>query len=128
VHNDRSGEAVLLELRVPRASRAPVQEVTTLPALSVTRASPGVAGADTLNGGDGDDVFITDVFDTVIDSFAAGAGSEDRIDVSGLGVDFAWLMAHATDVNGNVLLDLGDHQITLRGVSTSTLHQDDFMV
>lgn len=88
----------------------------------------GGPGADTLNGGDGDDVFVTDGFDTVIDSFTAGAGSEDRIDVSGLGVDFAWLMAHATDVNGNVLLDLGDHQVTLRGVSTSALHHDDFLV
>ena len=88
----------------------------------------GGPGADTLNGGAGTDVFFADEFDTVIDDFAAGAGSEDRIDLSALGVDFEWLMAHASDVDGNVLLNLGDHQITLRGVSTSMLHQDDFFV
>ena len=88
----------------------------------------GGPGADTLNGGAGNDVFVADEFDTVIDGFVAGAGSEDRIELRGLGVDFEWLMAHANDVDGNVLLDLGGHHITLRGVSTSMLHHDDFLV
>ena len=88
----------------------------------------GGPGADTLNGGAGNDVFVADEFDTVIDDFAAGAGSEDRIDLSALDVDFEWLMAHASDVDGNVLLNLGDHQITLRGVSTSMLHHNDFFM
>jgi Ca2+-binding RTX toxin-like protein len=88
----------------------------------------GGPGADTLNGGAGNDVFVSDEFDVVINDFLAGAGSDDRIDLSQSGVDFAWLMAHASDVDGNVLLDLGDHQITLRGVSTSMLHHEDFLV
>lgn len=92
------------------------------------REAAGGPGADTLIGGAGNDVFVADEFDTVIDGFAAGAGSEDRIDLSALGVDFEWLMAHASDVDGSVLLDLGDQQITLRGVTTSMLHQDDFLV
>ena len=88
----------------------------------------GGPGADTLNGGAGNDVFVADEFDIVIDGFVTGADSEDRIDLSGLGVDFEWLMAHADDVDGNVMLDLGGHHITLRGVSTSMLHHDDFLV
>jgi hypothetical protein len=31
-------------------------------------------------------------------------------------------------VNGDTILDLGDQQITLRGVSASSLHQDDFIL
>ncbi|HKZ73001.1 MAG TPA: hypothetical protein VJ011_02990, partial [Steroidobacteraceae bacterium] len=63
-----------------------------------------------------------------IQGFVAGAGTEDSIDLSGRGFSFEWLMAHATDVDGDVVLDLGEQQITLRGVSTSTLHQDDFLI
>ena len=87
----------------------------------------GGFGADTLDGGAGDDTFVIDEFDTVIDDFAAGAGGGDRIDLSGLGVDFEWLMAHASDVDGSAVLNLGDHQLTLNGVSTSMLHHDDFI-
>jgi Ca2+-binding RTX toxin-like protein len=80
----------------------------------------GGGGNDTIDGGAGDDVEIQD--------FVAGAMTDDRIDVSGRGFSFEWLMAHASDVNGNTVLDLGDHQITLRGVSSTDLHQDDFLV
>jgi hypothetical protein len=38
------------------------------------------------------------------------------------------LMAHASDVDGNTVLDLGDHQLMLTGVSTAMLHQDDFLL
>ena len=105
----------------------------------------GGAGNDTLLGGAGDDVLIggpgIDILDggegddTILDegaaslevaNFLAGEGTEDRIDLSGLGVDFEWLMAHASETDGNTVLDLGDHQITLRGVSASSLHRDDF--
>jgi hypothetical protein len=37
-------------------------------------------------------------------------------------------MAHATEVNGDTILDLGDQQIMLRGVSAGALHQDDFIL
>jgi Ca2+-binding RTX toxin-like protein len=88
----------------------------------------GGPGADVLDGGDGDDVIISDGFDTVINNFVAGANTDDRIDLSDSGLSFEWLMAHASDVDGNAVLDLGDHQITLTGVSTSTLNQDDFIL
>ena len=57
----------------------------------------------------------------------AGEGTEDRIDLSGLGVDFEWLMANASEQDGNTVLHLGDHDITLRGVGLSQLHRDDFL-
>ena len=107
----------------------------------------GGAGNDILLGGDGDDVLIGNDGDDVLDGgagddiiiggagndieiqgFSVGAGSDDRIDVSAFGVNFEWLMAHASDVDGNVVLDFGDQQITLRGVSTSALHLDDFLM
>lgn len=88
----------------------------------------GGPGADVLDGGDGDDVIISDGFDTVVNNFTSGAGTDDRIDLSDRGLSFEWLMAHATDVGGNAVLDLGDHQLTLNGVSSSTLHHDDFIV
>ena len=37
------------------------------------------------------------------------------------------LLAHAGEVDGNTVLDLGDHKLTLTGVSTAMLHQDDFL-
>jgi Ca2+-binding RTX toxin-like protein len=88
----------------------------------------GGPGADVLDGGDGDDTIIDDAFDTVIDNFTAGAGTEDRIDLSGSGLSFEWLMAHASDVDGGTVLDLGDHQLTLNGVSSSMLHENDFIL
>jgi Ca2+-binding RTX toxin-like protein len=88
----------------------------------------GGPGVDELDGGAGDDILITDEFDALVNNFSAGAGSEDRIDLSGSGVSFEWLMAHASDVDGNTVLDLGDHQITLTGVSRSMLHEQDFIL
>ena len=88
----------------------------------------GGPGADVLDGGDGDDLIVSDGEDIVINGFAAGANTEDRIDLSGRGLSFEWLMAHASDVDGNAVIDLGDHQLTLNGVSTATLHNEDFIV
>ncbi len=102
----------------------------------------GSAGDDVLLGGDGDDVLIggggTDVLDggagdniiiqgggnLVVQNFNAG----DVLDLSGLDVNFDWLMAHASDVNGDVVLDLGAQHITLRGMSTDALTTDQFLV
>ena len=36
-------------------------------------------------------------------------------------------MASAREVDGNTVLDLGDRQVTLRGVSLDSLHRDDFV-
>jgi Ca2+-binding RTX toxin-like protein len=80
----------------------------------------GGGGNDILDGGDGDDVEL--------EGFVAGAATDDQIDLSGRGLSFDWLMAHASDVNGDTILDLGDQQITLRGVSSSSLHTDDFIL
>jgi Ca2+-binding RTX toxin-like protein len=87
----------------------------------------GGPGIDTLDGGDGDDIILAEAGDVVVNAFHAGAGSDDRIDVSGRSVDFDWLMAHATESDGNVVLDLGEQNVTLRGVSLSQLHHDDFV-
>lgn len=79
----------------------------------------GGGGNDIIDGGDGDDIEIQ--------GFVAGANTDDRIDLSGRGYNFEWLMAHATEAGGDVILDLGEQQITLRGVSLSALHTDDFL-
>jgi Ca2+-binding RTX toxin-like protein len=95
----------------------------------------GGEGDDFLDGGDGEDILIgglgNDTFlngEITIQGFAAGAGSEDRIDMRGLGVSFDWVMAHASDVDGGTLLDLGDAQMMLADVTTASLHQDDFLL
>jgi Ca2+-binding RTX toxin-like protein len=80
----------------------------------------GGGGNDILDGGDGDDIEIQ--------GFVAGAATDDQIDLSDRGFTFDWLMAHATEVNADTILDLGDQQITLLGVSASALHQDDFIL
>jgi len=80
----------------------------------------GGLGNDVIDGGEGDDIEIQ--------SFTAGGGSEDVIDFSGHGYTFEWLTAHSTEVGGDTVLDLGDRQITLKGVSLSALHQDDFLL
>jgi Ca2+-binding RTX toxin-like protein len=100
----------------------------------------GSAGDDVLIGGPGDDILIgnggNDTFiagpgaDVVIQGFAAGAGSQDVIDLRGLAgaQDFASLMAHASDVDGNAVLDLGGEHVTLENVSVASLHSDDFLL
>ena len=100
----------------------------------------GSAGDDILIGGPGDDVLIgnggNDTFlaapgsDVVIQGFAAGAGSQDVIDLRGIAGanDFAWVLAHASDVDGNAVLDLGDEHMTIQNVAVASLHSDDFLL
>jgi Ca2+-binding RTX toxin-like protein len=98
----------------------------------------GSAGDDILRGGAGDDVIIggggNDVIDggdgddVEIQGFSAGAGLGDRLDLRAHDVSFDWLMAHARESNGDTILDIGDQHITLRGVSMSSLHEDDILV
>jgi Ca2+-binding RTX toxin-like protein len=96
----------------------------------------GGAGNDILIGGDGDDVLIggggIDTFvagagdDIEIQSFVSGSG--DVVDLRAFGVSFDWLMAHAASVEGNVVFDMGQQEITLRDVGLSSLQQDDFLL
>ena len=51
-------------------------------------------------------------------------GALDTITIHG----GAGLMAHASEVNGDTVFDLGGQHITLGGVSASALSQDDFML
>jgi Ca2+-binding RTX toxin-like protein len=98
----------------------------------------GSAGDDVLLGGNGNDVLLggagNDVVvggegdDIEIQGFVAGAGTDDSIDLTGRGFTFEWLMANTSDVDGDAVLDLGGQHITLDGVSSSTLHQEDFLV
>ena len=89
----------------------------------------GGPGDDILDGGAGDDVLIgAPGNDIEVQGFVAGAGTDDRIDVRGLDLSFDWLMEHASEADGNVILDLGTSHVTLRGVSLSALHLDDFLM
>jgi len=99
----------------------------------------GGEGNDTLRGGNnltglglGDDRFVFNTGDDAdrIEGFASGAGSEDAIILSlGSAFDtFGEVQSAATDVGGNTLLTFnGGDSITLVGVTSSSLHQDDFI-
>jgi len=110
----------------------------TLYGLGGTDYLIGGTGNDTLFGGNhidgsglGNDFFIFGTGDDAdtINGFAAGAGSEDVIILSlGASFDsFAEVQSAASDVAGNTLLDFGaGDSITLIGVASASLHQDDF--
>ena len=98
----------------------------------------GNIGDDQLNAGTGDDILFggagNDLFSgeddfTVID-FRAGAGTDDRLDLRNVaGIDdFGDVLATARGVQGGVILDFGDDEITLLGVNASQLHADDFLI
>ncbi len=86
-------------------------------------------GRDLLFGGRGDDVFRGQGQFTILD-FRAGAGSDDRIDLSLVaGVDDFGDVRDAVRVTRfGTVLDFGDEEITLLGVSASQLHADDFVL
>jgi len=88
----------------------------------------GGSGHDVMFGGAGDDLFSGDDDFTILD-FRAGAGSEDRIDLSNVGGvdDFGDVLANAHGVFGGVVLDFGDDEITLLGVQVTQLQADDFV-
>ncbi len=89
----------------------------------------GGAGDDVIIGGGGNDVIIGGEGDDIeIQDFVAGAGTDDKIDLSSRGISFEWLMAHASEVDGNTVLDLGTQKISLSGVSLGSLHHDDFLI
>jgi Ca2+-binding RTX toxin-like protein len=86
-------------------------------------------GRDVLVGGRGADLFSGDDDFTVMD-FGAGAGAGDRIDLSRVaGIDdFGDVLDHARTSRLGVVLDFGDDEITLLGVSSAQLHADDFVI
>jgi Ca2+-binding RTX toxin-like protein len=100
----------------------------------------GSDGDDILIGGEGDDVLIgglgNDIFDfgpgddIEIQGFAAGAGSEDRIDLRGLvaASSFDWVMQHAQQDGANLVFDFGEEHMTLANTELAALHGDDFLL
>lgn len=83
---------------------------------------------DMLIGGAGDDIFLNG---EIIVDFVPGAGTEDRIDLSTIAGadDFDWVLAHAKDVEGSVVIDLGNgDEMTLANVTVASLHADDFLL
>ena len=85
-----------------------------------------------LDGGEGDDDIVDRLTGGGFDvrGFAAGAGSDDRLDLRAFGddIDFAWVTANAREVNGDTVLDFGGQQITLLDVELASLHVDDFLI
>lgn len=93
----------------------------------------GGAGTDDLLGGPGDDTFVFAVGNEIdrINDFTAGAGTEDRIDLTLMpGVHtFGEVMDLATDDGVDTTIDFGNgDMIVLNGVLTTQLHQDDFLL
>jgi glucose/arabinose dehydrogenase len=92
----------------------------------------GGTGADFLNGGAGDDRFTYRPGDgaDLIFGFAAGAGSEDRINLSAFAsvTSFGAVLAHATQVGADTVIDFGGGDtLTLRNVVRGALSADDFV-
>ena len=97
----------------------------------------GAGGADRMTGNEGDDVFIfaSGHGQDVITDLVAGAGTEDRIDLSSLGfssIADVQAAASATGTTGaDTLIDTdgaaGSDQIILLGVTPGELHADDFV-
>ena len=101
----------------------------------------GGGGDDTLTtggmsgwfaGGEGNDTFVFDSgFQGVrILDFEAGAGSEDVMDLRGLGYrSFDQIMADAYQDGGSTVIDTGTgHSIYLSNVDLTSLHTDDFLL
>ena len=90
----------------------------------------GGAGNDTLTGGAGNDIFVFHAGfgkDTITD-FTAGAGSVDVIQIdTNVFADFAAVMNAASQVGSDTVITAdASNVITLKNVTLSSLHQDDF--
>ena len=92
----------------------------------------GGAGDDTLNGGAGSDTFVFrhgDGVDTVQD-FTAGSGSDDVLELVGLGyVDLGSVLADTVQTGADSVIRPGADpaaEIILVGVAKTDLHADDF--
>jgi Ca2+-binding RTX toxin-like protein len=96
----------------------------------------GSAGDDVLIGGAGDDILIGngghDVFDggsgaNVIFNFVAASDQIDLRSISG-GHSADWALAQAHDVDGNVVFNFGDQQVTLMHETVAALNASDFLM
>ena len=91
----------------------------------------GGTGADFLNGGAGDDrfVYMPGYGADTIFGFAAGGGSEDKINLAFSNVStFADVLARATQVGSDTVINFdGGDTLTLRNVARSSLAADDFL-
>jgi Ca2+-binding RTX toxin-like protein len=90
----------------------------------------GGAGNDNLTGGVGNDTFVFHAGfgqDTITD-FTAGAGSVDVIQIdTNVFADFAAVMNAASQVGADTVITAdASNVITLKNVTLSSLHQDDF--
>jgi len=93
----------------------------------------GAGGNDVIRGRGGDDVFIFKGASTgsdVIEDFAAGEGSDDRIDLTrSVFADLADVLAHTNDSgSGDAVISKSGISITLLGVRKADLHADDFIL
>ncbi|MBP1862210.1 calcium-binding protein, partial [Rhizobium herbae] len=100
----------------------------------------GVGGNDTITGGSGNDVMTggsgSDIFvfkpgfghDTIID-FKAGAGTDDKLRFeNGLFGNFTAVISASSQSGANTVIRLdSDNDITLKNVTLTNLHADDFL-
>jgi len=93
---------------------------------------PGEAGDDTTSGGAGDDLFVFSQGDDAdsISDFAAGSGTDDALDISAFNfADFDAVQAATTTTGTDSIIQLdADDSITLLGVKSNELHEDDFLI
>lgn len=94
----------------------------------------GGTGNSTFSGGMGNNLFAVakdtdNGGKTVITDFAISSGNRIGLFGYGLNTDSVnLLLANShNDANGNALLNLGNHQITLQGVSINELHANQFI-
>lgn len=97
----------------------------------------GSGGNDVLTGGRGNDTFSYDLGsgNLTITDFKAGDSSGDKLQITHIVgqengddqsiVDFASLMSHATQVGNNVVIDMGEHDITLNNVNLNHINEGD---
>ena len=110
--------------------------IALLLASEISKTDTAQASDDVLSGGDDDDLFVIEDWggSNTITDFTAGAGTEDKIDVSA----FAFLAfddgtdndveRSAMQVGTDVLIQLdANDSVTLLGVQVEILHADDFL-
>jgi glucose/arabinose dehydrogenase len=90
----------------------------------------GGADNDIMTGGPGDDrfVFSPGYGADIINDFAAGAGTADKIDLTAFHMTFGAVLAHAGQSGGNTVFHFGGGDtLTLLNVSKANLSPDDFV-
>jgi Ca2+-binding RTX toxin-like protein len=94
----------------------------------------GGAGNDTMTGGTGNDIFVFGSGfgqDRITDFDANPAGGQDRLDISALGItagNFGANVSVSAIVGGGTLIGIGADSITLVGVNSATVTQQDFIL